>query len=296
MSRFTRLPSSALRLTGPDRLDFVQGQMTAHIKAAPTPGMVPACFLNVRGQIEQFARVYRRADDVYLHLDDLSGTGEQAAVLAARLKKYIIFDQVEVHDVTPVLASLHLWPDALATLLGWDAAGPDVQSFEFGGGVVLAGRVNRSGESGLDVHYLRQHEATLLAALAASEVPAVELEAARIAAGLSDVVRDGWQGSLPQEVGQDAAVSYRKGCYVGQEIMARLEARGNTRHALTLLSGEGLPAHSEVRHGDRVVGQTGASTGRLALAKLRKDLPEDAGLRVGEVEARVVRAPDPSPV
>ena len=62
MTAFTRLPSSALRLTGPDRLDFVQGQMTANLKAAPTPGMVPACFLNVRGgQIEQFARVYRRA-------------------------------------------------------------------------------------------------------------------------------------------------------------------------------------------------------------------------------------------
>jgi folate-binding protein YgfZ len=294
MTRFTRLPSSALRLTGPDRLDFVQGQMTAHLKAAPTPGMVPACFLNVRGQIEQFARVYRREDDVYLHLDDLSGRGEQAALLAARLKKYIIFDQVEVQDVSAVLSSLHLWPEPLAGELdGWNAAGPDVQTFEPGGadsglGVLLVGRVNRSGQAGLDVHYLKKHEAALLDALKLQEAPQAELEAARIKAALSDVVRDGWQGSLPQEVGQDASVSYRKGCYVGQEIMARLEARGNARHALTLLSGHDLPAHSEIRHGERLVGQTGDSTGEVALAKLRKDLPEGAVLRVGDAEARVL--------
>ncbi len=298
MSRFTRLPSSALRLTGPDRLDFVQGQMTANLKAAPTPGMVPACFLNVRGQIEQFARVYRRADDVYLHLDDLSGTGEQAALLAARLKKYIIFDQVEVHDVTGVLGSLHLWSEELP---GWNAQGPDVQSFDLGSGTdrsagtVLAARVNRSGETGLDVHYLQKHEAALLEALGAEEVPQAELEAARIAAGVSDVVRDGWQGSLLQEVGQDAAISYRKGCYVGQEIMARLEARGNARHALTLLSGHNIPPHSEIRHGERLVGQTGGSTGELALSKLRKDLPEGAELRVGEAEARITVPPSLAP-
>ena len=297
MSRFTRLPSSALRLTGPDRLDFVQGQMTANLKAAPTPGMVPACFLNVRGQIEQFARVYRRADDVYLHLDDLSGSGEQAALLAARLKKYIIFDQVEVHDVTGVLSSLHLWSEELP---GWNAQGPDVQSFDLGdselsAGTVLAARVNRSGETGLDVHYLRKHEAALLEILGAEEVPPAELEAARIEAGVSDVVRDGWQGSLLQEVGQDAAISYRKGCYVGQEIMARLEARGNARHALFQLAGEALPPHTPVLHGDRVVGQTGASTGRLALVKLRKDLPEGAELRVGEAEARVTAPPSLTP-
>ena len=287
MSRFTRLPSSALRLTGPDRLDFVQGQMTAHLKAAPTPGMVPACFLNVRGQIEQFARVYRREDDVYLHLDDLSGTGQQAAALAARFRKYIIFDQVQVQDVSSVLGSLHVWNEDLN---GWDAAGPDVQSFELGGGVLLVGRVNRAGTVGLDVHYLQKHETGLLTALNAQEVPPAELETARITAGISDVSRDGWQGSLPQEVGQDAAISYRKGCYVGQEIMARLEARGHARHALTLITGEYLPAHSEIRYAERVVGVSGASTGTLALAKLRTDLPAGAELHVGEALGHVIPA------
>ncbi|WP_425145968.1 YgfZ/GcvT domain-containing protein [Deinococcus sp.] len=294
MSRLTRLPSSALRLTGADRLDFVQGQMTANLGAAPTPGMVPACFLNVRGQIEHFARVYRRADDIYLHLDAGAAPG-----LAARLKKYIIFDQVQVQDVSELLSTLHLWGQDLP---GWNAAGTDVQSFELGGGAVLAARVNRTGTPGLDVHYLSGHEADLLPLLG-QEAPFAELEAARIRAGISDVVQDGWQGSLLQEVGLEDAVSYRKGCYVGQEIMARLEARGKTRYALTRLealeAAQTLPAHSDIllldpnsadeeQVGRKVVGQTGASAGAEALAKLRKDLPAGAVLLVGSVQARAL--------
>ena len=287
MSAFTRLPSSALRLTGDDRLDFVQGQMTNNLKAAPTPGMVPACFLSARGQIEFFARIYRREDDIYLHLAE----GE-AAALKARFRKYIIFDAVEVHDLSDQLATLHLWNESLP---GWNAEGGDVQSFELGGGAVLVGRVNRTGTPGLDVHYLRQHEETLLAALKADERSFEALEAARIRAGISDVTQDRWAGFLPQEVGLESAVSYRKGCYVGQEIMARLEARGNARYHLAQLTGEQLPAYNDVTLEGRVVGRSGKSAGDVTLSRLRKDVPQDAVLDIGGAKARL-GASHPLPV
>ncbi|ADV66273.1 YgfZ/GcvT domain-containing protein [Deinococcus maricopensis] len=277
---WTRIPSSALRLTGADRVDFVQGQMTNHLKAAPTPGMVPCAFLNVRGQVEFFARAYKRADDVYLHLAE-----GDAPALAARLRRYIIFDQVDVQDVTEQLGTAHVWPGA--ALPGWDAAGADVQSFELGGGTVLAARVNRVGAVGVDVHYLRAHEAAVLAALG-EEVPGAALERARLEAGVPDVPADEWRGVLPQEVGLDFAISYRKGCYVGQEIMARLEARGNTRYRLARLTGEGLPAHADVTDAaGKVVGRTGASTGAVTLARLRKEFADGADVQVGGVSARV---------
>ncbi|AWN22053.1 folate-binding protein YgfZ [Deinococcus irradiatisoli] len=280
----TRLPSSALRLSGADRLDFVQGQMTNNLKAAPTPGMVAACFLNPKGQIELFARIYKREHDIYLHLAE-----GQAPLLAARFRKYIIFDQVEVQDLSQELATLHVWSQ---TVPGWAQDGPDVQNLTFGeaGFTVLAGRVNRSGDPGLDLHYLRRHEDALLSALNAEERPLDELEAARIRASISDAAQDGWAGYLPQEVGLDSAMSYRKGCYVGQEIMARLEARGNTRYHLAQLSGEQLPPHSDVTLEGKVVGRSGASSGTLTLARLRKDLPADAALQVGGVSARLSAA------
>lgn len=281
---WTRLPSSGLRVTGADRTDFVHGQMTGDLRGAPTPGLVPCAFLNVRGQIEQFARAYRRPDDIYLHLD-----AGQAAPLAARLRRYIIFDQVELEDVSDTLRSVHVW-DQVAP--GWDEAGAAAQQWTLGDSLVLGGRVNRSGRPGVDLHFLTRDEAAVLAALGGEERPLGELDALRIAAGIPDIHRDALTGTLPQEVGLDVrgplpAISYRKGCYVGQEIMARIEARGQTRFHLARVVGEGVPSHAEIRQGEKVVGQTGLSSGPHALARLRRELEDGAAVEVGGVTAHV---------
>lgn len=278
---FTRLPSSSLRLTGADRVDFVQGQMTNDLKRAPTPGLVEACFLNVRGQIEFFARAYKREDDVYLHLAD----GE-AAKLAARLRKYVIFDQVEIQDLTDTLTTLHLWTEDLP---GWRADGPDVQSFDLAETTVLAARVNRTGQAGLDLHVLTRHLDRVLPLLG-KEASFETLNRARVLAGMPDVHEDRLQGHLLQEVGLDAAISYRKGCYVGQEIMARLEARGNARFRLAALAGADLPSFADVTANGKVVGTSGASIGGRVLVKLRKEVEVGASVEVGGVTATVVEA------
>ncbi|UQN07343.1 folate-binding protein YgfZ [Deinococcus sp. QL22] len=282
---WTSLPSGGLRITGADRVDFVQGQMTGDLRGAPTPGLVACAFLNVRGQIETFARAYRRTDDVYLHVD-----ADEAEALAARLKRYIIFDQVEVKDVSDDLRCVHVWPGA--SVPGWNAEGPDVQTFDLGGGVVLVGRVNRTGTAGLDLHYLTRHETAVLVALEGEETPLATLDAARIAAGIPDIARDDFAGTLPQEVGLDIggplpAISYRKGCYVGQEIMARLEARGNTRYHLARLSGAGLTRGADILHGGKVVGQTGLNSGGFSLVRLRKEVADGAEVEVGGLPATV---------
>ncbi|MBZ9752625.1 folate-binding protein [Deinococcus sp. HMF7604] len=276
---WTRIPSSSLRVTGADRVDFVHGQMTNNLRAAPTPGLVACAFLNVRGQIEQFARVYRREQDVYIHLDE-----GQADALAARLRRYIVFDQVEIQDTSADLRTVHVWQ--AVDVPSWDLAGGEAQLLALDGAAVLAGRVNRTGTPGLDLHYLAREEAAVLAALPGSERPLEDLDAARVTAGLPDITRDALEGTLPQEVGLDLsgplpAISYRKGCYVGQEIMARLEARGNARYHLARLEGAGpWPAGSEVTHEGRVVGQAGLHAGPGSVTRIRKDLPQGAAVEV----------------
>ncbi|MCP2015419.1 folate-binding protein YgfZ [Deinococcus sp. HSC-46F16] len=282
---WTRLPSSALRLTGSDRVDFAQGQMTNDLRGAPTPGLVAACFLNVRGQIEFFAHVYRRPGDVYLHL----GAG-QAPALEGRLRRYIIFDQVELADLSEDLRTIHVWREA--DLPGWDPAGGDAQEFGLAGATVLGGRVNRTGAPGVDLHFLARQEEAVLGALAGAGVALPELHAARIRAGIPDVDADGFAGTLIPEIGLDVggplpAISYRKGCYVGQEIMARLEARGQARYALARLRGEGLPERAEVTQGGKVVGQSGAFAQGLSLARLRRELAAGDRVEVGGVPATV---------
>lgn len=289
---WTRIPSSSVRVTGADRVDFVHGQMTGDLRGAPTPGVVPCAFLNVRGQIEHFARVYRREGDLYIHLDE-----GQAPALLARLKRYVIFDQVELEDLTDTLRTVHVWtPDGLP---GWNAAGGEAQTLDLAGATVLAGRVNRTGTPGVDLHYLARQEDAVLATLDGPEVPLADLDVARIRAGLPDVFRDGFGGTLPQEVGLDLggplpAISYRKGCYVGQEIMARLEARGHTRYHLARLSGEALPEHAEVTQAGKVVGQSGLYAGGHSLARVRRELAPGAEVEVGGVPARVDALRDPT--
>lgn len=306
---WTVIPSSALRITGQDRVDFVQGQMTNDLRGLTAPAMCAANFLNVRGQIEHFGYFYRRTDDIYVHLAE----GEASKVVQ-RFKKYIIFDQVEIEDLSDKLCTVHLWNEELATPFGWQKDGDvqqDVQQHEWQGCTLLMGRVRRQATAGVDVHVLREHLETFQEALQngqsgqnqqVNQASIEELHRARVKSGLPDVFWDRWQGILPQEVGLDItgplpAISYRKGCYVGQEIMARLEARGNTRYQLaTLESLESLestdlqdkkevnspaaelPAYAEVYAGGKKVGRLGWSAGTMALARLRKDVTADTEL------------------
>lgn len=291
MSTFlTPVPSSSLRVTGADRVDFVHGQMTNDLRGAPVPSYVAAAFLNMRGQMEAFGRIYRRADDLYIHLD-----AGQAEGLAARLKRYIIFDQVELTDLSEELKTLHLWGTWPLLEVG-DWPTEDVRvgaafTVMLNGAAVLLGAVDRSGTVGLDLHYLARQEDEVMAVLGKlpdlTERPWTDLQAVRVAAGLPEPILDGFLGHLPQEVGLDVsgplpAISYRKGCYVGQEIMARLEARGRSRYGLSLLRvPAATPVGAEIEAGGKVVGQTGLEAGGLALARLRLDLPGDAALTVG---------------
>lgn len=275
----THIPSNSLRLTGADRLDFLQGQMTAHLKAAPTPGRVPALFLSVRGQIEFFAQVYKRPDDLYLHL-----AAGQATALEQRFKKYIIFDRVEVQNVSSVLSTVHLWGELspeVAQKLAYALEGAETQITQVGEMTLLISKINRTGQAGLEVHVLNKHLEELINLLALEEKPYTEVQNARVRAGIPDPLEDGFLGDLPQECGLEYAVSYKKGCYIGQEIMARLEARGNSRHRLALLEGQNLPSHFDLEREGKKMGRTGLSVGNVVLARLRKELEDGSSLEVG---------------
>jgi folate-binding protein YgfZ len=156
----------------------------------------------------------------------------------------------------------------------------------------------------MDLHLLRRDLSELRAALQAAGAVTGDragLEASRVAAGLARAAVDAGPGVLPQEAGLDEALSTRKGCYLGQEIMARIEARGRLKRSLTILAlgdrdGDGPPADARAVLADgRRVGRLGTvalhpEAGLLALAVLRGDLEGDAPLRAAGRVARVVPA------
>jgi tRNA-modifying protein YgfZ len=107
-----------------------------------------------------------------------------------------------------------------------------------------------------------------------------ELERLRIEAGIPRWGREIDDRVLPAEAGlTETHVSFTKGCYPGQEPIARLHYRGKTNRRLRILDVEGSPEpETEVLHGDKVVGRVTSSVPGRALAYVRNDVPEDAAL------------------
>jgi tRNA-modifying protein YgfZ len=293
MSFYAPIPSGALRVTGSDRIPFVHGQVSNDVRGLPIPGACRSLILNAKGQIEFDLRIYRRADDLYLHTQ----AGLEGAVLE-RLKRYIVFDDATIEDITAKLRVFQVSND-LASSLGFDLNGGEVQSAAGDFGTLLIAQVNRGLEGGHDIHVLESRAPDLEEFLKARGelLSATDLERARVRAGLPDAHLDGFLERLPQECGLEPAVSYRKGCYIGQEIMARLEARGNTRYELRRVTLERVqPVGTPVTLEGKAVGQLGSSLDDgdkfIGLAVLRRDLEPDAKLSADGVTLDLL--PDPT--
>jgi folate-binding protein YgfZ len=117
-----------------------------------------------------------------------------------------------------------------------------------------------------------------------------ELERRRIAAGTPRFGRELDDRVLPAEAGLDErAISFDKGCFPGQEPIARQRYRGKVNRRLRVLDVDGEPPAPEtpVRLGDKDVGRVTSAVPGLALAYVRVEVPDDAKLRVGSATARL---------
>lgn len=289
----------ALRLTGDDRIDFLQGQLSHDVRGVRPGEARPALLLEHRGRPRADLVAVRRQQDVYLAVDDGRG-----AVVLRSLQDHVIFDQVVIEDLSDTLASFVVAGDAgvqaLAQVLDVSvpaSAGAVVTKAAWRGSDVLLHARPRGLAASVDVHLLSERLPDLWRALLQAGVqPAGEraLAAARVAAGIAAAAFEG-ADALPQESGLDDRVSYRKGCYLGQEIMARIEARGTVRRSLVRLTLAAAPRQAELpvhADGHRVVGRVGtvarAPDGAWnALAVLRNDLDEAVALRTLGVAASI---------
>jgi folate-binding protein YgfZ len=116
-----------------------------------------------------------------------------------------------------------------------------------------------------------------------------ELERLRILARTPRWGREVDEGILPAEAGLDErAISFTKGCYPGQEPLARLHNRGHVNRTLRVLAVDGEAKQAdEVRLGDAAVGRVTSAVPGLALAYVRVEVPDDAELEVGGRPARL---------
>ena len=115
-----------------------------------------------------------------------------------------------------------------------------------------------------------------------------ELERLRVEAGTPRWGREIDDRVLPAEARLDErAISFDKGCYPGQEPIARLRYRGHVNRRLRVLDVEAAKPGDEIVHGEKTVGRITSAAGRAALGYVRVDVPDDAELTVGAKPARL---------
>ncbi|HEX6229166.1 MAG TPA: glycine cleavage T C-terminal barrel domain-containing protein [Solirubrobacterales bacterium] len=285
-----------LLLRGSEAGEYLQSQLTNEVEALAAGEGCYAALLDRKGHIQADMRVLRLADGEYW----LDIEPEALATARRHLETYKIGRDVEVLDVTAERAILSLIGPRSAEVAG-SAALPEHSSAPTtigGADCLLVGT-----KEGLDLVAHSEDLAALRDALLAAGAVAVGEEAAeilRIEAGRPRFGAEMSEETMPAEAGiVDVAVSFTKGCYIGQEPVARLHYKGRpNRHLRGLELSAPVEPGAPLRLGEKQVGRIGSSCvsparGPIALAIVRREAEPGAELIAGEdgVTARVVELP-----
>ena len=222
-----------LLFQGADRVRYINGQVTANIAAAKSPGVIPACVTNAKGKLCADVFVSIGPSGVLVDADPAV-----ADTLPARLERYIIADDVTMEDASENIAIVHL--------IGVKAENvPE----EFRAGLLP---VNRFGVPGFDFFPPFRKDLPpvwekLTALLPVLSEPLLEL--IRIEHGVPRWGRELDENTLPHEAGLDRThVDFHKGCYIGQEVISRLRSVGHVNRALRgFTSPDGAPLAAGAR-------------------------------------------------
>ena len=253
-----------LSIRGPDRASFLHGMVTQDIEGLVAEAQTYAAMLTVKGSMVADARVLKRADELLLDVEP----GAAATVLAF-LNKYLISEDAELAEVSAehghLLVLGPLAADVVQDVFG--AAPPAPGTFR---PVAFPGRAAElllfHGDPGLRGLELLVPAAELepvwraldaaVTARGGCAAGLATLEVLRVEAGVPRFFADMDERTIPLEANLERAIHYQKGCYIGQEVIARATFRGHVNRKLAglLLGTQTPPARAELRVGERKAG------------------------------------------
>jgi folate-binding protein YgfZ len=289
-----------LEVRGSDAVEFLESQLTNDIASLPPGGGCYAALLDRKGHLQSDLRV--------LLVDPertwLVAEAEGAERLRAHLAMYRVGRAVEVEPID--LLALSVIGPASAQAIGIQSpAGEHAHRPVAVGGVADARAI--ATDRGFDLLLPAAAEASVAAAFEAAGVPEVGEETAevvRVESGYPRLGREMTTETMPAEAGIiERAVSFAKGCYIGQETVARLHYKGKpNRHLRGLRLGAPVAAGDPIRLGDREVGTIGTAVvspahGPIALAILRREAEPGETVFVGApgIAAEVAEVPFAAP-
>jgi tRNA-modifying protein YgfZ len=265
-----------LWVEGPEAGRFLQGLLTNDVLRLGPGESTYALLLTNRGRVRGDLRVVRDGEEAFTLVIEAS----QAPTLAQALEEMHFGERLDL-----------IGPEPFELLTVGGGAPPSAV-----GDVTLPGLVPGTTD------VVTADARGVLAALGLPEAPAEALEALRLEAGVPRFGADLTETSLVQEAGLErVAVSFDKGCYLGQETVARTQYRGHVNRLLRgLLLPAPAPVGAVVRAGDREVGRLSSvalspARGPIALAVLRREVGAGDEVSVDGLDrpARVVELPFP---
>lgn len=239
-------PRSFVRVAGPDAASYLEAMVSNEVETLAAGASCDALLLTAKGRVIAPLRVLRRAEDDYLLLTE-PGLGDEVCRCLTRARLRAKVDvELEEHTSHVVLG------------------GEGIPAYEFG-----------------------EPAAEVLDADVEPTLSAEELERLRIEAGAPAWAKEIDERVLPAEAGlTETHVAFGKGCYPGQEPIARLHYRGHANRGLRVLRVDGAPASgTEVVLDGKPVGRVTSSVAGVALAYVRTEVPGDAPLTVGGAAA-----------
>jgi tRNA-modifying protein YgfZ len=273
-----------LELTGDDRASFLHNMCTNEIRKLAAGNGCEAFLLDAHGRVLAHVLVFCRADSLVLE-----AVPRQAQRILAHLDRYLIREKVELHDRGPDWAELLIAGETSAEMLSHVMSHPPPTGlFEHvdahvDGVSVQVRRVDLTLPCGFLVSCNSDDAAALwrfVRDAGATACGAQAVDMARIEAGTPWYGQDISEKNLPQELARDGrAISFVKGCYIGQETVARIDALGHVNRTLCGVRFAGTqvpPAGEELRNGGQVVGEVTSAAwsprlgAPLALAFLRR--------------------------
>jgi folate-binding protein YgfZ len=289
-----------LALTGAARKTFLNGQVTNDVEALEPGSGCYAAFLTHKGKMLGDLRVLDTGPPTHELLLDTERVALQA--LFDLVRRFSLGHDVQLHKRTVETALLSLAGAEARALAGAEDL-PAAEHAHRAGEIAGAAVRLVVTDAGVDVLCAAADAEAVAAALrAAGALPATEAEAdvLRVAAGRPRYGVDLDDSVIPQEAGlNERAVSFTKGCYVGQETVARLHYKGRpNRHLRGLRLSAPAAGGEPLRLGEREVGRVGTAVehptlGPIALALVRREAEPGTLLEVdGDgVSAEVVELP-----
>jgi len=300
-------------VSGADRASYLQGLFTNDIAALkPGQGCYTA-YLTAQGRMIADLHAYEVGDLILLTM-----SGDVKDTVLAKLDQFIFTEAVQLGDVSATFAQIAVVGPAAARTLATVVGGVTEVAMlamadhantraEWQGAPAILTRINDAGQPGYDVFVEAAQAKAFTSALAAAGVPPLDGETAdaiRIESGMPLFHRDMDEETIPLEAGiEPRAISFTKGCYVGQEVIIRVMHRGHGRVARKLvgltIDGDVAPASgTPIQTADRDIGRVTSTTlspalGRpIALGYVHRDFVEPGTeVSVAGLPARVAKLP-----